>query len=99
MADRERLQAEKMSVEARKREVEEQNRDPSRRGRTAELKNKIWAVKESLEEQQHQTGTTLKCVCAQGKLKRSWKGHPQFRRIEGSKAEAKSVPEKVWTRR
>ena len=70
MADLERLQAEKMSVEARKREVEEWNLDSSRKGRTAELKNKIRTVKGSLKEQQHQAGTTLECVCAESKLKR-----------------------------
>ena len=63
-------EAEKMSVEARKREVEEYNRDSSGRGRTAESKNKIRTEKEPLEEQQHQAGTTLKCVCAESKLKR-----------------------------
>ena len=70
MADRERLQAEEMSVEARKREVEEQNRASSRRGRTPEFKNNIRTVKESLEELQHQAGTALKCVCAESTLKR-----------------------------
>ena len=69
MRSSERLQADKMGVEARKREVEEQNPDSSRRGRTAESKNKIRAVKKSLEEQQHRAGTTLKCVCAESKLK------------------------------
>ena len=32
--------------------------------------NKIQAEKTSLEEQQHRAGTTLKCVCAECKLKR-----------------------------
>ena len=53
MRSSKRFHAEKMSVKTRKREVEESNRDSSRRGRTAELKNKIRKVKESLEEQQH----------------------------------------------
>ena len=58
MADRERLQAEKMSVEARMREVEEWSREEDELIRT---------VKESLEEQQHQAGSTLS-VCAGSKL-------------------------------
>ena len=70
MRSSKRLQAEKMSVKSRKREVEESNRDSSRRGRTTELKNKIRKVKESLEEQQHQAATTMKCVCAESRLKR-----------------------------
>ena len=67
VVDRKRLQAANVSKQRSERlrsgtdiQVEED----------AELKNKHRTAKESFEEQQHQAGTTLKCVCAESKLKR-----------------------------